>query len=105
MKTQEDIESKKLEKMIKKEKEDMENLTGPGASNAKMVFDKFNRTLTGLKALTKELNKQRNQHSLVSADIASQKLVIENSLKKKEMLNKISEAFMKQNFDLYLQHE
>jgi hypothetical protein len=46
--------------MLRKEREDMENIGGPGASNAKIVFDKFMRTLGSLKVLTKELNKQRN---------------------------------------------
>ena len=46
--------------MLRKEREDIENIGGPGASNAKIVFDKFMRTLGSLKVLTKELNKQRN---------------------------------------------
>lgn len=38
-------ENKKLEKIIKKEMNEFEDLTGTGATNVKIVYDKIMRTL------------------------------------------------------------
>ena len=48
---------KKLEKIIKKEKNDFEDCSGAGASNVKLVYDKMMRTLTNMRKVTKEYNK------------------------------------------------
>jgi len=50
-------EFKKLEKIIKKERNDFEDVAGPGASNVKMVHDKITRTLNNIRKVTKEYTK------------------------------------------------
>jgi len=52
---------KKLEKILKKEREDFENIGGPGATNVKMVHDKILRTLTNVRKVTKEYNKIKDE--------------------------------------------
>ena len=48
---------KKLEKILKKEREDFENIGGPGATNVKMVNDKIQRTIANIRKVAKEYNK------------------------------------------------
>jgi hypothetical protein len=47
-------ELKKLEKVIKRENNEFENIAGPGSTNAKVVYDKINRTLQGSRNITKQ---------------------------------------------------
>jgi len=54
-------EVKKLEKLMKKEQNEFEDLTGTGASNVKMVYDKLMKTLKNSKSVTKEANKQSKE--------------------------------------------
>ena len=60
-------EAKKLDKIMKKEQNEFEDLTGTGASNVKMVYDKLIRTLRASKQVTKEANKQATE----AADLAA----------------------------------
>ena len=50
-------EQKKLEKIIKKVSNDFDDIAGPGASNAKLVYDKLIRTLSDMRKVTRESNK------------------------------------------------
>lgn len=47
-------ELKKLEKVLKRENNEFENIAGPGATNAKVVYDKMMRTLQGSRNITKQ---------------------------------------------------
>ena len=57
LKKKEQEEIKKLEKMVKKENEQFEDLTSTGAANAKQVHDKIVRTLETSKRVKKEFCK------------------------------------------------
>ena len=50
-------EMKKLDKIIKKEKTDFEDVSSAGSTNVKLVYDKMMRTLTNMRKVTKEYNK------------------------------------------------
>ena len=50
-------EQKKLEKIIKKVSNDFDDIAGPGASNAKLVYDKLIRTLGDMRKVTRESSK------------------------------------------------
>ena len=54
LKKREQDEFKKLEKILKKERNDFEDVSGPGA-NAKQVHDKIVRTLNNMRKISKEL--------------------------------------------------
>lgn len=50
-------ELKKLDKIIKKEKNDFEDVSSAGSTNVKLVYDKLMRTLGNMRKVTKEYNK------------------------------------------------
>lgn len=52
LKEREETEFKKLDKIIRKEKEDFENIGGPGCTNAKLVHDKILRTIANMRKVT-----------------------------------------------------
>ena len=105
LKKKEAEEIKKLEKMVKKENEQFEDLTSTGAANAKQVHDKIVRTLETSKKVKKEYCKIQKEHGDIKKDIESSKATMDASIKKKNMLNMICDQFMNQNFGLYLKHE
>ena len=53
LKDREFNEMKNVDKIIKKEKNDFENVAGPGCSNAKFVFDKIMRTIQNTRKVSK----------------------------------------------------
>jgi len=83
MTQREDIEQKKMDKVLLKEINEMENLAGPGATNAKLVHDKILRTLNSLRKLTRENNRVKNDREKMENSIEESKKSIETSLKKK----------------------
>lgn len=105
MKQREDVEFKKMEKVMKRDVNDMENLTGAGATNAKLVQDKILRTLTALRKITRENNRVITEREVIGAEIDKSKQAVQSVIKKKTMLSTICDTFMNQNFDLYLAHE
>ena len=48
---------KKLEKIIKKEKNDFEDVSSTGSTNVKVVYDKLMRTIGSMRKVSKEYNK------------------------------------------------
>lgn len=105
MHKREQEELKKMEKGLKKEKNDMEDIGGAGATNVKAVHDKFIRTLNNMRKITKELNRCKNESLIAQSNIEASKQAVQSSLKRKNMLALICDQLMKQNFDLYLEHE
>lgn len=76
-------ELKKLEKIMKKENNDFEDLTGTGATNVKMVYDRLIRTLKNSRQVTKEANKQEKEANEINDKIQESKDSIQSSIKKK----------------------
>lgn len=54
---------KKLEKIIKKEKNDFEDVAGTGSTNVKLVYDKMLRTLANMRKVSKEYHKVKFESS------------------------------------------
>lgn len=54
-------EQKKLDKIIKKEKNDFEDIAGPGCSNAKLVHDKILRTIANMRKVSKQYNDTKRE--------------------------------------------
>jgi hypothetical protein len=98
-------ELKKLEKVIKRENNEFENIAGPGSTNAKVVYDKINRTLQGSRNITKQYQQIKIESDGYEYRAAMADTDCKASLKKNGMLLTISESFLKQNYDLYLKHE
>ena len=94
-------EKKTLEKIMKKETNEFEDLTGTGASNVKMVYDKLLRTLKNSRSVTKEANKICREAKDIEEAIIESKLSIQKNIKNKKMLNMICDTFLNQNFELY----
>lgn len=86
---------RKLEKLVKKENEQFEDLTSTGAANAKQVHDKIVRTLETSKKVRRDFIKIQKEHNEILKDIQNSKSTIEMSIKKKNMLNMICDQFMK----------
>ena len=57
MEKREADELKKLEKIIKKEKNDFEDVSSTGSTNVKLVYDKLMRTIGSMRKVSKEYNK------------------------------------------------
>ena len=98
-------EVKKLEKLMKKEQNEFEDLTGTGAANVKMVFDKLLRTLKNSRSVTKEANKVSRESKDLEEKQVQSKADIQSNIKKKKMLTMICDTFLNSNFELYQQHE
>jgi hypothetical protein len=94
MKQREDVEFKKMEKVMKRDVNDMENLTGAGATNAKLVQDKILRTLTALRKITRENNRVITEREVIGAEIDKSKQAVQSVIKKKTMLSTICDTFM-----------
>lgn len=98
-------EVKKLEKLMKKEQNEFEDLTGTGAANVKMVYDKLLRTLKNSRSVTKEANKVSRESKDLEEKQVQSKADIQSNIKKKKMLTMICDTFLNSNFELYQQHE
>ena len=98
-------EVKKLEKLMKKEQNEFEDLTGTGAANVKMVYDKLLRTLKNSRSVTKEANKVSRESKDLEEKQVQSKADIQSNIKKKKMLTMICDTFLNSNFELYKQHE
>ena len=98
-------EVKKLEKLMKKEQNEFEDLTGTGAANVKMVYDKLLRTLKNSRSVTKEANKVSRESKDLGEKQVQSKADIQSNIKKKKMLTMICDTFLNSNFELYQQHE
>lgn len=57
-----------MDKIIKKENNEFENIAGPGATNSKVVHDKILRTLNNVRNITKQYNQIK-----LESDTAMQK--------------------------------
>jgi len=89
LKKKEAEELKKLDKIIKKENNDFEDLTSTGAGNSKQVHDRMVRTLENSRRVKKQLNEIRIEHENIQSDIKTNKDTIDASIKKKGMLSMI----------------
>ena len=98
-------EVKKLDKIIKKEKNDFEDVAGPGCSNAKLVHDKILRTIGNMRKVSKQYSDTKQENQVFVDKIEENKKTVEKFLKKKTILSSICDQFLKQNHDLYLKHE
>jgi len=87
-------EIKKLEKLMKKEQNEFEDLTGTGAANVKMVYDKLLRTLKNSKSVTKEANKVSKEAKDLEETMVESKAGIQSCIKKKKMLTMICDTFL-----------
>lgn len=105
LKEREDMEMKKLDKIIKKEKEDFENIGGAGCTNAKLVHDRILRTIANMRKVTAQKQEVKKNALANLKSIEESKMQIESTIKKKKMLEMICDQFLNQNYDLYLQHE
>lgn len=79
-------EYKKLDKILKKEKNDFEDVASTGAKNIKTVYDRFMKTLNQIKKLNNQVaivESDSNKFAHVSNE--KQKLV-DSNLKKKEIM-------------------
>ena len=69
-------EKKTLEKIMKKESNEFEDLTGTGATNVKMVYDKLWKTLKNSRSVTKEANKVSREAKDIDEWIVDHKATI-----------------------------
>jgi hypothetical protein len=76
-------ELKKLDKIIKKEQNDFEDIAGPGATNAKMVHDKILRTITNMRKVSSQHNNTKNENQIFVDKIEENKSIVEKQMKKK----------------------
>ena len=88
MDEREQIEIKKFEKTLKKEREKMEDIAQ--GSNSKVVFDHILRTLVNMRKLTKEKNRIQNDRDKESDLMAEQRALIVKHVKKKDVLAMMS---------------
>ena len=98
-------ELKKLEKLIKKERNDFEDISSAGATNVKQVHDRVVKTLNQIRKINNQYYQVKQSMETYSQTSADNQKAVEGSLKKKEMLMKMCDAFLKKMSDLYLQHE
>ena len=104
LKKREVDELKKLEKILKKDRNDFEEISGPGA-NVKQVHDRIVKTINNMRKVSKELAKVKKDGAGYAANVEMYKANTVSSIKKKNMLSSICNTFMGQNKDLYLKHE
>ena len=98
-------EVKKLEKIIKKEQNDFENVAGPGCTNAKLVHDKILRTIANMRKVSQQHHTTKNEDQVFLDKIQGNKDDLSKKLKKKQILALVCDQFLKQNHELYLKHE
>jgi hypothetical protein len=98
-------ELKKLEKIIKKERNDFEDVAGTGATNAKLVYNKIVRTLNNMRNVSKQHHELKTESDKFQFAAAQSKQETEKCLKQKSMLSNICDSLMDQNFAMYLKHE
>lgn len=79
----EEEELKKLDKLIKRERNDFENIAGTGA-NVKQVVTKVEKTITTVKSTIAKLADARKQFNWNQAVVLEKKEMIEKALKKKD---------------------
>ena len=96
---------KKLEKIVKKEQNDFDDASGTGSSNVKLVYDKLMRTLGNMKKVTKEHQKVMIDSSNYKSASDESTRAIKTNMMKKDMLSKICDTFLNNNFELYHKHE
>lgn len=80
-------------------------MTGTGATNVKMVYDRIVRTLKNSRNVTKEANKVCKEQADLMEAMGKSKEDIQSNIKKKNMLNMICDTFLTQNYELYKTHE
>lgn len=98
-------EIKKLEKIIKKETNEFENVAGPGATNAKLVHDKILRTIANMRKVSSNHHGTKVENQGFLDKIQANKDEVKKAMKKKEILTLVCDQFLKQNHELYLKHE
>merc|ERR1712167_173828 len=98
-------EVKKLDKLIKKEKNDFEDISSAGATNVKQVHDRIVKTLNQVRKINNQYYQIKKSSDDYAAIATDKEKAVEASIKKKEMLASMCDAFMKKMADLYLQHE
>ena len=79
---------------MKKESNEFEDLTGTGATNVKMVYDKLIRTLRNSRNVTKEANKICKEAADIDEKIETSKNDISKHVKQKKMLRMICDTFL-----------
>jgi hypothetical protein len=99
-------EIQKYAKIAKKIKNDMEDYTGTGATNVKVVRDKLMAdTFTNVRKLNEQLTQYHIKLAQHKITLAEKKQKIDSLFKKMEMLKSICRTFLQNNHDIYLKHE
>lgn len=87
-------ESKKQEKVLKKDMNEFEEISGPGA-NVKQVHDKIVKTLNNMRKITKEAGRFKADTQEFKCKTNEYTDKITSSIKKQKMLSMICTQFMK----------
>lgn len=95
-------EFKKLEKILKKEKNDFEDTASTGAKNVKTVYDRFMKTFNQIKKLNSQVAIVESDSNKFAHLINEKKKQVDSNLKKKEIMNGLCDQFLKKMSDLYL---
>jgi len=85
---------KKLEKLIKKEKNDFEDISGTGATNTKQVHDRIVKTLNTIRKINNQYYQIKKESDDYAKVVKDQQGAVESALKRKDMLSTMCDAFM-----------
>ena len=72
-----------MDKIIKKEKNDFEDVSSTGSTNVKVVYDKLMRTITSMRKVSKEYNKVMLESSNYKSQADEYQAQIDKNMKKK----------------------
>lgn len=98
-------ELKKLDKLLKKEKNDFEDVSQTGIKNLKAVYDRVSRTIKNARSLNETFYKVQTDSQNKHSEANEQRAITDKNLKLKSTLNTLCEEFLSKMFDQYYQHE
>ena len=85
---------KKLEKLIKKERNDFEDISSTGSTNVKQVHDRLVKTLNTIRKINNQYYQVKKESDDYAKVVKDQEAAVESALKRKEMLATMCDAFM-----------
>lgn len=101
-----EVELEKMRKHYKKVRNDMENLTGTGATNFKGVKDKImSDCYNQITKISGLMTKQQLERAQYQSSIKEYQEKMNKLLNQKKIFCLLCESLLKQNADLYLNHE
>ena len=90
---------KKLDKILKKERNDFDNVEG--ISNLKAVYDRVSKTIKNARSLNDTFYKVQTDSQNKHLEADQQKAIADKNIKLKSTLNSLCDEYLNKMFDQY----